>query len=164
MSTLKQRAHNHMTDPPYLLYTEPPYLLYTEPPYLLYTEPPYLLYAMIVLDAEAMISVAIAAGRRLAHRLFDNKSDLKLSYDNIATVVFSHPVIGTVGLTEGSSPFHPLTRLKRLSRASTWVCEKSLQQGWEGYQENVVSFVAHYDAMNSSALLYYYHILQTWKF
>ena len=45
--------------------------------------------------------MAIAAGRRLAHRLFDNKPDLKLSYDNIATVVFSHPVIGTVGMTEG---------------------------------------------------------------
>ena len=45
--------------------------------------------------------VAIAAGRRLAHRLFDNKPDLKLSYENIATVVFSHPVIGTVGMTEG---------------------------------------------------------------
>lgn len=47
------------------------------------------------------ISVAIAAGRRLAHRLFDNKPDLKLDYSNIATVVFSHPPVGTVGLTEG---------------------------------------------------------------
>lgn len=45
--------------------------------------------------------MAIAAGRRLAHRLFDNKPDYKLSYDNIATVVFSHPVLGTVGMTEG---------------------------------------------------------------
>ena len=45
--------------------------------------------------------MAIAAGRRLAHRLFDNKTDLKLNYDNIATVVFSHPPVGTVGLTEG---------------------------------------------------------------
>lgn len=44
--------------------------------------------------------VAIAAGRRLAHRLFDNKPDLKLDYSNIATVVFSHPPVGTVGLTE----------------------------------------------------------------
>ena len=45
--------------------------------------------------------VAIAAGRKLAHRLFDNKPDLKLDYSNIPTVVFSHPTIGTVGLTEG---------------------------------------------------------------
>ena len=47
------------------------------------------------------ISVAIAAGRRLAHRLFNNEKDLKLDYNNIPTVVFSHPTIGTVGLTEG---------------------------------------------------------------
>ena len=47
--------------------------------------------------------VAIAAGRRLAHRLFDGKTDLKLDYNNIPTVVFSHPPIGTVGLTQGMS-------------------------------------------------------------
>ena len=46
-------------------------------------------------------SVAIAAGRRLAHRIFNNESDLKLDYDNIPTVVFSHPPVGTIGLTEG---------------------------------------------------------------
>jgi len=45
--------------------------------------------------------VAIAAGRRLAHRLFDGQKDLKLDYDNIPTVVFSHPPLGTVGLTQG---------------------------------------------------------------
>ncbi|CAJ0576612.1 unnamed protein product, partial [Mesorhabditis spiculigera] len=44
--------------------------------------------------------VAIAAGRRLAHRLFNGESDLHLSYEDIPTVVFSHPVLGTVGLTE----------------------------------------------------------------
>ena len=44
--------------------------------------------------------VAIAAARRLAERLFNNKPDLKLDYENIPTVVFSHPPIGTVGLTE----------------------------------------------------------------
>jgi len=43
--------------------------------------------------------VAIAAGRRLAARLFDNKTDLKLDYNNIPTVVFSHPPCGTVGFT-----------------------------------------------------------------
>ena len=46
--------------------------------------------------------VAIAAGRRLAHRLFNGESNLKLNYENIATVVFSHPLVGTVGLTEGA--------------------------------------------------------------
>ncbi|XP_010155449.1 PREDICTED: glutathione reductase, mitochondrial, partial [Eurypyga helias] len=44
--------------------------------------------------------VAIAAGRKLAHRLFEGKEDSRLDYHNIPTVVFSHPPIGTVGLTE----------------------------------------------------------------
>ena len=47
--------------------------------------------------------VAIAAGRRLADRLYDNQSDRHLDYENIATVVFSHPPIGTVGLTEAAA-------------------------------------------------------------
>ena len=44
--------------------------------------------------------VAVAAGRRLSERLFNNKPYEHLDYSNIATVVFSHPVIGTVGLSE----------------------------------------------------------------
>lgn len=46
-----------------------------------------------------MSVVAIAAGRRLSHRLFEHK-DVKLDYENIPTVVFSHPTIGTIGLTQ----------------------------------------------------------------
>lgn len=53
-----------------------------------------------VTGRSALTPVAIAAGRRLADRLFDNQPDAKISYDNIASVVFSHPPIGTVGLTE----------------------------------------------------------------
>jgi glutathione reductase (NADPH) len=44
--------------------------------------------------------VAIAAGRRLADRVFGGEEDAKLDYDAIPTVVFSHPPLGTVGLTE----------------------------------------------------------------
>lgn len=44
--------------------------------------------------------VAIAAGRKLADRLFGKSPDARLVYENIPTVVFSHPPIGTVGLTE----------------------------------------------------------------
>jgi len=44
--------------------------------------------------------VAIAAGRQLAERLFNNKPDARLDYTNIPTVIFSHPPIGTVGITE----------------------------------------------------------------
>jgi len=44
--------------------------------------------------------VAIAAGRRLSDRLFGNMPGRKLDYGLIPTVVFTHPPIGTVGVTE----------------------------------------------------------------
>ena len=44
--------------------------------------------------------VAIAAGRQLADRLFGGRPQARLEYENIPTVVFSHPPLGTVGLTE----------------------------------------------------------------
>lgn len=44
--------------------------------------------------------VAVKAGRQLSERLFNNKPDAKMDYDLIPTVVFSHPPIGTLGLTE----------------------------------------------------------------
>ncbi|MGH8231791.1 MAG: glutathione-disulfide reductase, partial [Steroidobacteraceae bacterium] len=44
--------------------------------------------------------VAIAAGRRLSDRLFGGQQHRKLDYDNIPSVVFSHPPIGMVGLSE----------------------------------------------------------------
>lgn len=47
--------------------------------------------------------VAIAAGRRLADRLYGDMPDRKLDYTDIPTVVFSHPPIGTVGLTEADA-------------------------------------------------------------
>ncbi|ADC62260.1 glutathione-disulfide reductase [Allochromatium vinosum] len=49
---------------------------------------------------EPLTPVAIAAGRRLAERLFNDKPDSKLDYENVPTVVFAHPPIGKVGLTE----------------------------------------------------------------
>ncbi len=44
--------------------------------------------------------VAVAAGRHLAERLFNGQDDAHLDYTDIATVVFSHPPIGTIGLSE----------------------------------------------------------------
>jgi glutathione reductase (NADPH) len=44
--------------------------------------------------------VAIAAGRRLADRVFGGQADRRLDYENIPTVVFSHPPIGSIGLAE----------------------------------------------------------------
>ncbi|XP_053179946.1 glutathione reductase, mitochondrial isoform X2 [Scomber japonicus] len=59
------------------------------------------IYAVGDVCGKALLTpVAIAAGRKLAHRLFEGKKDSKLDYSSIPTVVFSHPPIGTVGLTE----------------------------------------------------------------
>lgn len=44
--------------------------------------------------------VAIAAGRHLADRIFGGIEDAQLDYDQVPTVVFSHPPMGVVGLTE----------------------------------------------------------------
>jgi len=51
----------------------------------------------------ALTPVAVAAGRRLAERLFNNKPNEHLNYDLVPTVVFSHPPIGTIGLTEAQA-------------------------------------------------------------
>lgn len=56
-----------------------------------------------VTGREALTPVAIAAGRRLADRLYGGQHDRHLDYRNIPTVVFSHPPIGTVGLTENAA-------------------------------------------------------------
>lgn len=49
--------------------------------------------------------MAIAAGRRLADRLFGGPehANAKVSYENVPTVVFSHPPIGTIGLSEAQA-------------------------------------------------------------
>ena len=44
--------------------------------------------------------VAIACGRRLVRRLFNGETNLKPKLEYIPTVIFSHPAIGTVGLSE----------------------------------------------------------------
>jgi len=44
--------------------------------------------------------VAVKAGRQLSERLFNGKTNAKMDYKLVPTVVFSHPPIGTIGLTE----------------------------------------------------------------
>ena len=44
--------------------------------------------------------VAVKAGRLLSERLFNGMTDAKMDYRLVPTVVFSHPAIGTMGLTE----------------------------------------------------------------
>lgn len=53
-----------------------------------------------VTGREALTPVAIAAGRRLADRLYGGMDGRHLDYHLIPTVIFSHPTVGTVGLTE----------------------------------------------------------------
>lgn len=53
-----------------------------------------------VTGRDALTPVAIAAGRRLADRLYGGMEGRHLEYRMIPTVIFSHPTIGTVGLTE----------------------------------------------------------------
>ena len=66
-------------------------------------------YALGDVTGQAELTpVAIAAGRALSNRLFGTHhpsggphlSTAKLDYSNIPTVVFSHPEVGTIGLTE----------------------------------------------------------------
>jgi len=47
--------------------------------------------------------VAIAAGRRLADRLFADEPRARFIYQDIPTVIFSHPPIGTIGFTEAAA-------------------------------------------------------------
>jgi len=72
-------------------------------------------------------AVAIAAGRKLAHRLFNGETDAKLDYTNIPTVVFTHPPVGTIGLTQGSF-MHQLFTCKLLTDISfdTWLSNRKV--------------------------------------
>lgn len=59
------------------------------------------IYAIGDVTGRAQLTpVAIAAGRRLSDRLFGGQGERHLDYHNIPTVIFGHPPIGTVGLTE----------------------------------------------------------------
>jgi glutathione reductase (NADPH) len=55
-----------------------------------------------VIGRVELTPTAIAAGRRLADRLFGppTYAAAKISYDLVPTVIFSHPPIGTIGLSE----------------------------------------------------------------
>jgi glutathione reductase (NADPH) len=62
------------------------------------------IYAIGDITGRAQLTpVAIAAGRRLADRVFGGMKDRYLDYTNIPTVVFGHPPIGTVGLSEAAA-------------------------------------------------------------
>ncbi|MFW2176390.1 MULTISPECIES: glutathione-disulfide reductase [unclassified Moraxella] len=54
----------------------------------------------IIENGVQLTPVAVASGRRLSERLFNNKPNEHLDYNLIPTVIFSHPPIGTIGLSE----------------------------------------------------------------
>jgi glutathione reductase (NADPH) len=56
----------------------------------------------IIENGIELTPVAVKAGRTLSERLFNKAlpDDLKMDYSLVPTVVFSHPPIGTIGLTE----------------------------------------------------------------
>ena len=59
------------------------------------------IYALGDIIGKAQLTpVAIAAARRLGDRLFGNQPERRLDYELIPSVVFSHPPIATVGLSE----------------------------------------------------------------
>ena len=53
-----------------------------------------------VTNCPALTPVAVRAGRILSERLFNGRTNLKMDYDHVPTAIFSHPPIGTVGLSE----------------------------------------------------------------
>ena len=53
-----------------------------------------------VVGNHELTPVAIAAGRILSDRLFSDKEKEWLEYKNIPTVIFAHPPVGTVGMSE----------------------------------------------------------------
>ena len=53
-----------------------------------------------IIGKAPLTPVAIAAGRRMGDRLYGGKPERKMTYDHIATVMFTHPPIGTIGMSE----------------------------------------------------------------
>jgi len=56
-----------------------------------------------ITERAELTPVAVAAGRRLADRLFGGQRDSRLDYENIPSVVFAEPPLATVGLTEAQA-------------------------------------------------------------
>ncbi len=56
-----------------------------------------------IIGHHELTPVAIAAGRKLAARLFNQQPQSRLDYHTVPTVIFGHPPMGTVGLTEAQA-------------------------------------------------------------
>ncbi|KAF2704824.1 glutathione reductase-like protein [Pleomassaria siparia CBS 279.74] len=76
--------------------------------------------------------VAIAAGRRLSDRLFGGKTDSHLDYSNIPSVVFAHPEIGSIGLTEPEAREKYGDKVKIYKTSFTAMYFAMMEQGDKG--------------------------------
>lgn len=56
-----------------------------------------------VTGRKALTPLAVAAGRCLARRLFEGQDEARMDYDNVPSVVFAEPPMGSVGLTEAQA-------------------------------------------------------------
>src|SRR5438270_407991 len=89
------------------------------------------IYAIGDVTGRAQLTpAAIAAGRRLSDRLFGGQSGRHLDYENIPTVVFGHPPIGTVGLSarclKAASTGAVAGRTPRQRRNASAACSTSI--------------------------------------
>lgn len=64
------------------------------------TSAPHIYALGDVTDTWHLTPVAIAEGHVLADQLFGKQPERNVNYDNLASVIFSHPPIGTIGLSE----------------------------------------------------------------
>jgi glutathione reductase (NADPH) len=77
------------------------------------------IYAVGDVTGRAQLTpVAIAAGRRLADRVFGGQAGRHLDYENIPTVIFGRPPLGTVGLSEEAARARFGAQQVRVYRAS----------------------------------------------
>ena len=72
-------------------------------------------YALGDVTGQWMLTpVAIKAGRLLAERLFNNQPSARMDYSNIPSVVFSHPPLASIGLSEADARAkHPIVKVYR---------------------------------------------------
>src|SRR5690606_31299021 len=64
---------------------------------------PHIVAVGDVTGRATLTPVAIAAARRAMDRVFGGEPEARLDYDNIPTVVFAHPPLAEVGLTEAQA-------------------------------------------------------------
>lgn len=67
------------------------------------TSLPHVVAVGDVTGKATLTPVAVAAARRAMDRVFGGQAEARLDYDNIPTVVFSHPPLGAVGQTEAQA-------------------------------------------------------------